>query len=119
MLHIEHRREITVFKLHYIKKMIGLLFGRSVNTIKMIGTTGKTILTSLIEILTEILVCLGSALSSLDHYKTHGTLVDHAIVLQFFPVDMSLMMGDINAVNLVTSRIADISIEGAPSESKR
>ena len=47
----------------------------------MVGSTGKTVLTGLIEILAEVLVGLCGTFRRLDHDETDGTLVDHALVL--------------------------------------
>ena len=119
MFYVEHRRKIAIFKFYGVHKMPGLLVGRCMDTIEMIGTTGKTILTGLIEIVAEVLIGLGSTLSGLDHDETDGTLVDRAIVLEFVPVDAPLMVGNVDTVDLIAFGIADIAIEGTPSKSER
>ena len=88
------------------------------DTVEMVGSTCKTILTSLIEIVAEVLVSLGSTLRGFDHHKADGTLVNTAVILQLAPVDASLMMGDIYAMDLITRRIIDTAIEGTPAEAE-
>ena len=83
-------------------------------TVEMISSAGEAVLTGLIEIIAEVLVGLGSALGSLDHYETNGALVDAAVVLQFSPVDATLMVGDIDAMNLITLGIGDCAVECSP-----
>ena len=92
MLHVKHRWQISVFQFHVLQEMGRLLMGRCMDTIEMIGSTCKTMFTRLIEIITEILIRLCGSLCSFDHHKTDGTLVDTTIILQFIPVDTSLMM---------------------------
>ena len=92
MLHVKHRWQISVFQFHILHEMSSLLIGRCMNTIEMIGTTRKTMFARLIEVISEILICLRGSLCSLNHHKTDGTLVNTTIILQFIPVDASLMM---------------------------
>ena len=99
--------------------MPGLLFCGRVDTVEMVGPPGETVLTGLIEIVAEILVRLGGTLRGLDHHETDGALVDAAVVFQFTPVDAPLMVGDVDAVDLVTLRIADVAIEGTPTKTER
>ena len=88
------------------------------NAIEMIGSTSKTVLAGLIEVLAEILIRLRGSLRSLDHNETDGALVDHALVLQHVPVDAALMVGDVDAVDLIALGITNVAIEGAPTESE-
>ena len=118
VLHIEHRRQVAILQFRHLQEVIGLLFGWRMDAVEMIGSTSKTVLTGLIEILSEILIRLGSALRRLDHDKTDGTLVNHTLVFQFVPVDTALMVGDVNAVNLIAFWIGHITIEGTPTETK-
>ena len=84
----------------------------------MIGSAGKAILTGLMEVLTEILICLSGTFRSLDHYKTDRTTIDLTFVLQLVPIDMPLMMGNVYTVDLIAVRIADITIERTPTETE-
>ena len=92
MLHVKHRWKISVLQFHVLQEMSSLLMGWCMNTIEMVGTTRKTMFARLIEVITEILICLRGSLCSFDHYKTDGTLVNTTIILQFIPVNTSLMM---------------------------
>ena len=82
-------------------------------------STGKPILASLIEVVAEVAVGLGGSLGGLDHHKAYGAMVYLAVVLQLFPVDTSLMVRDVDAMNLVAVGIAHVAIERTPAESER
>ena len=118
MLHVKHWGQVAVLELHGVHEMSGLLVCWRVDTIEMVGPTGKAVLTSLIEILFEVLVGLRSPLRRLDHHETDGALIDEPVVLQFIPVDTALMMRDVDTVNFITLRIADVTVKGAPTESE-
>ena len=92
MLHVEHGRQVAVLQFHRLEEVVGLLLSRRVYAVEMIGSTSETVLACLVEILTEVLVCLCGSLSSLDHDKSYGALVDLSVVLEFVPVDASLMV---------------------------
>ena len=110
MLHIKHRWEITLFQFYILNKEFGLLLCRRIDAIEMVGTTSKTILASLKEVFFEVRVYARCSLRSFYHNKAYGELIYHTLILQLSPVDFSLMVTHINAVNLITLRIADIAI---------
>ena len=58
MFHIEHWWQVAILQLYRLDEMRGLLGGRCVNTVEMVGTACKPIFTSLIEIIAVVLVCL-------------------------------------------------------------
>ena len=99
-------------------EMAGLFPGVPERSEEMVSPTGTTVFARLEEIFAEVLVSLRGTLRGLNHHETDGALVDHAIVLEFLPVDMPLMMGDVDAVDLVALGIADITVEGAPTETE-
>ena len=82
----------------------------------MIGTAGETILQRLLEIVLELLVDAVGALCGLDHHEAHGTLVDHALIAQHLPVDIALIVRDVDAVNLIALRMVDLAIKCPPAE---
>ena len=82
----------------------------------MIGATGEAVLTGLIEIVAEVLVDQGASLCGLDHHETDRTLVDGTVVFQLAPVNATLMMGDVYAVDLIALGIVDGAIKGTPPE---
>ena len=84
----------------------------------MIGATGEAILPCLMEVITEIVINDTGTLRRLHEDKAHRVLVDDTIILQFCPVDRTLVMTDINTMNLVTLRITDIAIKGTPTEAE-
>ena len=75
--------------------------------------------TCLIEIVVEILVFFRCALCCLYHYKPYGTLFYHSVVAQFLPVYLTLIVADVDAMNLISLWIGDVSIEGTPAETER
>src|SRR5574344_433247 len=85
------------------------------DTPEMISTSGKTIFTSLIKVIIEILIDGIGTFRGLDEDEAHGALLYHAVVTQLFPVYRSLIMTDINTVYLITFGIGDITIKGTPT----
>ena len=60
---------------------LGLVLGRRVDAIEMVGSAGESVFTGLIEIVLEILVDLRGAFSGLDHDEAHGELVYGSFIL--------------------------------------
>ena len=88
------------------------------NTIEMIGTTGKAILTGLIEIILEILVNLSGSLSSLNHNKSYGEFINSTLILERLPIDVTLVMTNVNTMNLIAFGITDVAIECPKTKTK-
>ena len=84
----------------------------------MIHATNKTIITSLIEVFTEILINPRRTFRTLDDDKPNRTAFNHRI-LELFPINLSLIVRDINAMNFITFRIIGITIKRTPTESRR
>ncbi len=118
MFDIEDGGQVAILEMDIADKEARLVLRRGMDAIEMIGTTGETIFARLVEIALELIVDTRSAFSCLDHDKANGRLVDESFLLELLPVDGALMMGDVNAMNLVALRITDIAIEGAPTETK-
>ena len=119
VLHIEHGWQVAILQVYGLDEVIGLLLGGAVNTVEVIGSTGKPILAGLEEVVAEVAVGLGGSLGGLDHHKAYGAMVYLAVVLQLFPVDTPLMVRDVDAMNLVALGIAHVAIQRAPAESER
>ena len=119
MLYVEHRGQVAMLEFDVADKELGLRLGVRVNAIEMVGTTCKTVFTSIVEIATEVLVNLTSSLSGLDHDETDGIAVDESLVFQLLPVDGALVVTNVDAMNLVALRVADVAIEGSPTEAER
>ena len=88
------------------------------NTIEVIGATGKTIFTSLIEIILEIFVNLGGSLSSFNHNEAYREFINSTFILKRLPIDFALMMTNINAMNLIAFGVTDVAIERPKTETK-
>ena len=67
----------------------------------------------------EVLINLTGTLGGLDHHETHGALLYHTVVLQFLPINLTLIMTYVDAVNLIALGIRYITIKGTPTESER
>ena len=87
-------------------------------TVEVISATYKSILTCLVEIISKILIYHGSALCSLNNNKTYWIFVYHSIA-QCHPINISLIVRNIYALNLVPRRITGIPIKSTPTESCR
>ena len=119
VLYIEHGRKVAILEVDSLDEVVGLLLGRGVNAVEMVGTTGKAVFASLIEVVAEVTIGLCGSLGGLDHDETDGTMVDLTVILELVPIDAALMVGDVDAVNLVALGIADVAIQSAPTEAKR
>jgi hypothetical protein len=119
MLHIKHRRQVTVFQFDIFDEELCLCLGAGARAIEMIGTTRKSILTGIVEIIAEVLINLVGALRSLNHNEAYGTAVDKPLFTELRPVYIALVMTDVYAVNLVALRITHVAIKSTPSEAKR
>ena len=115
MLDIEYGRKIAIRKMHLIQEVIRLFASRGFIAPEMIHATDESVIASLIEVLTEILIQAAGTLGTLDDDKAHRTALDHRIV-ELLPVYLALIMRDINAMNLVAFGIHLVAIEGTPSE---
>ena len=118
ILHIQHRRQVALLEFHFVEKEIGLFAGRGEIAPEMIGTADDTEFTHVAEILIEILIDIVRALGGFDHDEFQTGAVDHGIA-QFRPLNLALMVADVNAVNLISLRIVRVAIQSPPSESKR
>ena len=119
MLYIEHRGKVAILELYGLDEMIGLLLGGTVDAVEMVSAAGKAIFASLIEVVAEVAIGLGSALGGLNHYKAYGTMVYLTVILKLVPIDAALMMGDIDTVDLVALGIAYVAIQCTPTEAER
>ena len=118
VLDVEDRRQVAILEFYVLDEELGLSLGGRMDAVEMVGTTGKAVLASLIEIVDKVFVDLRGALRSLDHDETHRELVDGAFVLQRLPIDGALVVADVDTVNLVAFRITDVAIKGAETESE-
>ena len=118
VLHVEHGRQVAFLELHLADEEVGLVASGGMDAIEMIGAACKSMLAGLMEVVAEVLVDTTGTLGSLDHDKPDGALVDESLVAQLVPVDVALVMADVNAVNLVARRIADVAVQGTPTETE-
>ena len=75
----------------------------------MIDPTGKAMFTGEPEIALKTFVYLIGALSGLDHHDADGALVDSAMIVKFSPVNVSLIVADVDAVDVVAHGIAHLA----------
>ena len=84
----------------------------------MISATDKTIVARILEIILETVVYLRTALGGLDHHKANRAML-YLGIAEFLPIDLPLVMTDVDTTYLVALRILGIPIEGTPTESER
>ena len=118
MLDVEYGRKIAIRKMHLLQEVIRLFASRRFIAPEMIHATDESVVASLIEVLAEVFIQAAGTLGTLDDDKAHRTTLDHRIV-ELLPVYLTLIMRNINAMNLVAFGIYLIAIEGTPSETGR
>lgn len=82
---------------------------------KMIGSAYETIFFGLPEVFFEFRVDAVCAFCCFYQYKSYRALLNHCI-LQKFPVNVSLIMADVNTSDFVPLGIFRITVYGSPSE---
>lgn len=85
----------------------------------MVSTTGEPIFTSLKEILIEILIDNTGTLCRFNIDKPDRIFVYLSVVLQLLPVNLPLVVTDVNTMDLIPLRVVDIPIQGTPTEAER
>lgn len=118
MLHIKDWRQVACFKRHVCKKEFRLLLGRSLKAVEMVRATYEPVFTRLEEVFFKVLVNNARAFRRLYEDKTHRTTIDGRRTEQR-PVNVSLIMGDIYAMDFITFRIIGITIQRLPAEGCR
>ena len=84
----------------------------------MIGASCKAVFSSLFEIIMKVFVYQTGTFCGFDHNEPDGVFIYHSIVTKFVPVNLSLMMRDVDTVNFITFRVIDVTIECTPSEAE-
>lgn len=118
MLHIKDWRQVARFKQHICKKEFRLLLGRSLKTEEMVRSAYEPVFARLEEVLVKVLVDNACAFRRLYENKTYGTAVDVRRTEQR-PVNISLIMGDVYAMDFITFRIIGITVQRLPAEGCR
>ncbi len=119
VLNVQNRRQVAILQFGMTDKKLCLLLGGRIDAIEMIGTTRETIFTGLMEIVLKVLVNTRGTLSGLNHDKANGCLVDESSFTEFIPVNASLVVADVDAVDFVAVGIVDLTIEGTPAKAER
>ena len=109
MFHIKHGRKIPRSQVNLIQKIISLHARTTLITPEMIGSTDESILTSVIKILSEIFIHTTASLCTFYKDKAQRCPFYHSIA-QFIPVNISLIMRNINSPYLIPFRIASITV---------
>ena len=119
VLYIQDGWQVTTLQLDILDKELSLGLCRRMDTIEMIGTTSKSKLSGLIEVVNKILINLGSSFCGFYHDKAYGKLVYHALVFECLPIDVTLMVADVDTMDFIAFRVADVTIQGTKTETKR
>jgi hypothetical protein len=115
VFHIKYRRKVSRFKMYLVQIELGLLYRVYVGYEEMICTANEVVLLCLIEIEIEIIVHEAHAFGGLDDDKTYGVIV-HAGIPKGFPVNLALVMADVQSANVVSFRIDRVTVHGFPAE---
>ena len=118
MLHVKNRRQVALFKTYGIKEVVGLRTCRRLIAPEVIGTTYESVFACLTEIVLEFVVNASRAFCRFYHYKAQWTTLD-AGSAQLVPVDVALVVRNVNTVYFVACRIVGIAEQCTPSESGR
>ena len=118
VLYIEHGGQVAFLQMYLLKEIIGLVAGRRFVAPEVVGTTDKSVFASLIEVVVKVFVHTAGPLCSLDHDEAEGLSLDGGI-LELSPVDITLIMADVDAVNHVSLGELLVAVEGAPAEAGR
>ena len=116
VLNVEHRRQVASLQMNIRNEESRLLLGTRALAVEMIGTTCEAIFKGLLKIVLKLGVHPVSSLCSLNHHEAHRAVVYHALIAQQFPVYFTLIMGNVNAVNLIAVWIGHVAIERTPTE---
>ena len=118
-LHVEHRRQVALFKLHGAQEMLRLRPPTRRGAPEVVSPAHKAILARLMEIFTEATVYVAGPLGGLYHDKAHGVAAYHAVVAKHGPVDGPLVVAHVDAVDFIALGIGCVAIQCPPPETKR
>ena len=117
LLHVEHRWQVAPLQFDVADEESGLVGSGRLCAEEMVGSASEAVLACLCEIVVEALVHLCGSLSGLYHHEADGALVDGATLAQFGPVDVALIVADVNAVYVVAFGVVDVAVECSPAQS--
>ena len=100
---IEHRRQISTIEFHGTDKKVRLLQGIRTWSEEMVGPTNKAMATCLFEVVFESIVTMISSLGGFHKNKVKRK-IRFSVLFQLLPVDVPLIMGDIDAMHLIATR---------------
>ena len=85
---------------------------------KVVSPPDKAMLARIIKVVVEIVIQFVGALCRLDHDKPERAPSNHTIAQQL-PMDVTLIMRDVDAMYLITCGVVGIAIKCAPPEPGR
>lgn len=83
---------------------------------EMISSAYEAVFTGLIEVHLEFGIEARAALRRLDDDELDGEAVDPGLRPHVVPMDVALVMGDVDAMDLIAVRIFGVAVERAPAE---
>ncbi len=97
-MQVQGREASTIRKMHLLQEVISPVREPWIYCFQeMIHATDESVVASLIEVLTEILIQAAGTLGTLDDDKAHGQpLIDR--IVELFQSILPLIMGDIDAI---------------------
>ena len=101
--------------MNFIKKIIGLIACRRFDAPKVVGTTNEAIVSGTLIVFIKCFVELARSFCALHNDEANGISLNHSIG-HLLPVDVGLIMRDINAVDFIAFGIFSFTIKRTPTE---
>jgi len=114
-LNVEYGGEVSVFELDIVHEIAGLLVARHLGREIVVGAPHESILTGLAEIALKFAVEVTFSLSGFDKHKFDPCVARNGGGGHLFPIDVALVVADVEAVYGVAGRQFDISEQSVPA----
>ena len=105
-LHVEHGGQVTRIERSCADEEIGLAAGIGAGNEIVIGTANEAVPTGCIEVAGKRFIAMVAALGGFHEDETEGKL-SGPLSSQQRPVDVALVMRDVDAMHVITARQAD------------
>ena len=113
-LDVEHGGKVVLVELDELAEVLGLVPAWRGGAEVVVGSAHDVVLLGVVEVLVEVLVPDAGAFGGFDEDEGDGHAL-YLCVAQFVPVDVALIVGDVEASHLAVG-IDDMSVECFPTE---
>ena len=114
-LNVEYGGEVSVFELDIVHEIAGLLVARHLGREIVVGTSHETVLTGLAEIALKFAVEVTFSFGGFDKHKFDPCVARNGGGGHLFPIDVALVVADVEAMYGVAGRQFDISEQSVPA----